>query len=73
MSVILSKFHPALELLSGLIFNCPVPSPAVPLRVKSTILREFSWKTKVCEQKINFSKMIHSVLVHDSMLGELHV
>lgn len=51
VSVILSKFQPAMVLLSGLIFTCPVPSPAVTLRVKSTVLREFTQTTKVCEQK----------------------
>lgn len=33
VSIILSKFQPAMVLLSGLIFTCPVPSPAVTLRV----------------------------------------
>lgn len=33
VSVILSKFQPAMVLLSGFIFTCPVPSPAVTLRV----------------------------------------
>lgn len=49
--IILSKFQPAMVLLSGLIFTCPVPSPAVMLRVKSTVLREFTQTTKVCEKR----------------------
>lgn len=51
VSIILSKFQPAMVLLSGLIFTCPVPSPAVTFRVKSTILKEFFQTTKVCEPK----------------------
>lgn len=49
--LILSKFQRAKVLLSGLIFTCPVPSPAVTLRVKSTLLMEFIQPTKVCEQE----------------------
>lgn len=49
--LILSKFQPAKVLLSGLIFTCPVPSPTVMLRVKSTLLMEFIQTTKVCEQE----------------------
>lgn len=63
VSIILSKFQPAVVLLSGLIFTCPVPSPAVTLRVKSTLLREFTQMTKVCEQTRNqATQTIHLLL-----------
>lgn len=63
VTIILSKFQPAMVLLSGLIFTCPVPSPAVTLRVKSTRLMEFTMTTKVCEQKRNqITQTIHPLL-----------
>lgn len=49
--IILLKFQPAVVLLSGFIFTYPVPSPTVTLRVKSTLLKEFTQTTKVCEQE----------------------
>lgn len=49
--IILLKFQPVVVLLSGFIFTYPVPSPTVTLRVKSTLLKEFTQTTKVCEQE----------------------
>lgn len=48
-------------LLSGLIFSCPISSPAVTLRVKSTVQRESTPAKKVCELKeINFHQRFTS-------------
>lgn len=49
--IILLKFQPVVVRLSGFLFTCPVPSPTVTLRVKSTLLKEFTQTTKVCEQE----------------------
>lgn len=69
--IILSGFQPAVVFLSGFVFTYPVPSPTVTLRVKSTLLREFTQMTKVCEQeRYQIIQWFSFLWVHESMLGE---
>lgn len=70
--MILSKFQPAMVLLSGFISPCPLPSPAVTLRVNSTVLTELTLTTKVRELTEVDSRCCIHAWIHVELSG-VHV